>query len=85
MCEDCLAWLGRGRPGEVAGVMSHAGLLAEPLVGAPRRRRVEVLDNAKAVLVCCVVLYHTAVVYTSADRPEVRALAALGTSCLKAP
>ena len=35
------------------------------------RARVELLDNAKAVLICCVVLYHTAVVYTSADRPEV--------------
>jgi hypothetical protein len=34
-------------------------------------RRVDILDNAKAVLIVCVVLYHTAVVYTSADRPEV--------------
>lgn len=33
-------------------------------------RRVDILDNAKAVLIVCVVLYHTAVVYTSADRPE---------------
>ena len=39
---------------------------------APMRPRVELFDNAKAVLIVCVVLYHTSVVYTSADRPEVR-------------
>ena len=36
--------------------------------------RVHMLDNAKAVLIVCVVLYHTAVVYPSADRAEVRGL-----------
>ena len=46
--------------------------LAQPLLtGVTHKKRIELLDNAKAVLVCCVVLYHTAVVYTSADRPEV--------------
>ena len=39
---------------------------------APATERVVMLDNAKAVLIVCVVLYHTAVVYTSADRTEVR-------------
>lgn len=34
------------------------------------KARVDLLDNAKAVLIACVVLYHAAVVYTSADRPE---------------
>ena len=29
----------------------------------PRVQRVDLLDNAKAVLIICVVLYHTAVVY----------------------
>ena len=54
-------------------------MLAEPLLASappeppPPRTRVGVLDNAKAVLICCVVLYHSAVVYSSADRPEVRA------------
>ena len=33
--------------------------------------RNDLIDVAKGVLICCVVLYHTAVVYTSADRPEV--------------
>ena len=32
--------------------------------------RIKLVDNMKAALICCVVLYHTAVVYTSADRPE---------------
>jgi len=51
-------------------------MLAEPLLASappeppPPRTRVGVLDNAKAVLICCVVLYHSAVVYSSADRPE---------------
>ncbi|MDC0525841.1 acyltransferase, partial [bacterium] len=46
------------------------GARAEP---APRTPRVEVLDNAKGVLIFLVVWYHIAVVYSSADRPEVRA------------
>ena len=32
--------------------------------------RIALLDNAKAALIYCVVLYHIAVVYTGADRPE---------------
>ena len=50
-------------------------MLSEPLLqpaSESESARVELLDNAKAVLICCVVLYHTVVVYTSADRPEVR-------------
>ena len=34
------------------------------------RRRIALLDNAKAALIYCVVLYHIAVVYSGADRPE---------------
>lgn len=45
--------------------------MSMPLL-APATERVVMLDNAKAVLIVCVVLYHTAVVYTSADRKEVR-------------
>ena len=41
-----------------------------PAAASGRRARVGLLDNAKAVLICCVVLYHTSVVYTSSDRPE---------------
>ena len=49
--------------------------LEQPLLpSAPTRERMHVLDNAKAILISCVVVYHTAVVYTSADRPEVRCL-----------
>ena len=55
--------------------MSAKPALAEPLLptnGAARAShpRVDLLDNAKAMLILCVLLYHTAVVYTSADRPE---------------
>ncbi|EOD10560.1 hypothetical protein EMIHUDRAFT_459834 [Emiliania huxleyi CCMP1516] len=39
-------------------------------VGAAARERVPLLDNAKAALIYLVVVYHTLVVYTSADRPE---------------
>lgn len=52
----------------LAGSALHLPLL-DPAVQP--KLRVELLDNAKAVLIVCVVLYHTAVVYTSADRPEV--------------
>ena len=45
-----------------------------PLLAPSVSSRVIMLDNAKAVLIVCVVLYHTAVVYTSADRSEVRHL-----------
>ena len=47
-------------------------LLDEPApAGAPSPpQRVELLDNAKAILILCVVCYHTAVVYSTADRPE---------------
>ena len=43
-----------------------------PLLDATTRGRprIDLFDNAKAVLIVCVVLYQTAVVYTSADRPE---------------
>ena len=54
----------------------HTIVRTEPLMQRPAhaRPRVELLDNAKAVLIVCVVLYHTTVVYTSADRPEVLSL-----------
>jgi len=43
---------------------------AEPELVAARPARLPLLDNARAVLICLVVLYHMAVVYTSSDRPE---------------
>ena len=41
-----------------------------PLPAKAPPRRIALLDNAKAALIYCVVLYHIAVVYTGADRPE---------------
>ena len=35
---------------------------AEPVAASPSSKRVELLDNAKAVLIVFVVLYHTLVV-----------------------
>lgn len=52
--------------------------LSEPLLAPTpprltlRSERIDLLDNAKAVLIFFVVFYHTTVVFTSADRPEVR-------------
>ena len=40
------------------------------VASAPSTPRVALLDNAKGALIYCVVLYHVAVVYTGADRPE---------------
>ena len=60
------------RPALARAAVAMSAALAQPLLtGVTHKKRIELLDNAKAVLVCCVVLYHTAVVYTSADRPEV--------------
>jgi hypothetical protein len=54
--------------------------LLVPAAAAPlRAKRLELLDNAKAVLISSVVLYHSAVVYSSADRPEVRMRSSLAT------
>ena len=60
--------------------------LGEPLLvpaaaaAAPlRAKRLELLDNAKAVLISSVVLYHSAVVYSTADRPEVHMRSSLAT------
>ena len=36
----------------------------------PAVERIDLLDNAKAVLIVFVVIYHSIVVYSSADRPE---------------
>lgn len=54
------------------GMQLSERLLVEPEADSSSspQQRVEVLDNAKAVLITCVVCYHTAVVYSSADRPE---------------
>ena len=41
-----------------------------PLVKEPSRPRIPLLDNARAALIFLVVLYHSIVVYTSADRPD---------------
>ena len=54
--------------------------LLVPAAATPlRAKRLELLDNAKAVLISSVVLYHSAVVYSSADRPEVRMRSSLAT------
>ena len=51
------------------GAEASAAAASAATAPAPR---VDLLDNAKSILIVCVVLYHTAVVYTSADRSEVR-------------
>ena len=57
---------------QASSLMTSAASM--PLLAPSVSSRVIMLDNAKAVLIVCVVLYHTAVVYTSADRSEVRHL-----------
>ena len=47
-------------------------LLPDGEAEEPPKERVDVIDNAKGALIILVVLYHTLVVYSSADRPEVR-------------
>jgi len=69
-----------GTMGSPLGSMPNLPNLTEALLsqgaGAPSvpakapPRRIALLDNAKAALIYCVVLYHIAVVYTGADRPE---------------
>mmetsp|Transcript_74617 Transcript_74617/g.124466 ORF Transcript_74617/g.124466 Transcript_74617/m.124466 type:complete len:393 (-) Transcript_74617:181-1359(-) len=54
----------------IAASASHQSPLLEADNSAVPSGRVHLLDNAKALLICCVVLYHTAVVYTTTDRPE---------------
>jgi len=64
--------------GSPMGSMPNLPMLTESLLseGAPSvpakvpPQRIALLDNAKAALIYCVVLYHIAVVYTGADRPE---------------
>ena len=55
-------------------------MLVPAAAAAPlRAKRLELLDNAKAVLISSVVLYHSAVVYSTADRPEVHMRSSLAT------
>jgi fucose 4-O-acetylase-like acetyltransferase len=52
---------------------------------ADARERLPLLDNAKAALIFLVVMYHTMVVYTSADRPEGPIPLWSGVLCLLKP
>lgn len=52
---------------------------------AAQRERLPLLDNAKAALIFLVVMYHTMVVYTSADRPEGTIPLWSGVLCLLKP
>jgi len=49
------------------------------------RARLPLLDNAKAALIFLVVMYHTMVVYTSADRPEAPIPLWSGVLCVLKP
>jgi fucose 4-O-acetylase-like acetyltransferase len=62
-----------------------ASLPAPASAAAEQRERLPLLDNAKAALIFLVVMYHTMVVYTSADRPEGPIPLWSGVLCLLKP
>jgi fucose 4-O-acetylase-like acetyltransferase len=59
-----------GQPSAEPLLLPKISSAADVIRGAHTNERIDLFDNAKAVLIVFVVLYHTTVVYTSADRPE---------------
>ena len=64
------AFAGAAGGGDGGADERSAAAASSSCEGAAARERVPLLDNAKAALIYLVVVYHTLVVYTSADRPE---------------